>query len=113
MVATSAVRLLPAYRFDPRSGLWRHRHAPAPPVGLRRLLDGRPSPSCQGRSAGPRRRARPVLRQAEAIFAARPSSNGAAPAATMFDEFDRLRWFELPEACLEASASKANSSNPD
>jgi hypothetical protein len=112
MVATSAVRLLPAYRFDPRSGLWRHRHAPAPPVGLRRLLDGRPSRPAGGRPVPDDVLAR-YLRQAEAIFAAHPSSNGAAPAATMFDEFDRLRWFELPEACLEASASKANSSNPD
>jgi hypothetical protein len=40
------------------------------------------------------------LRQARAILAALPDGNGAEPGAAVFDGFDRLRWFELPSACL-------------
>jgi selenocysteine lyase/cysteine desulfurase len=60
LVATYGVRLLPAYRFDPRSGLWRHRDAPPPLPGLRHV-----------------------------------SFDAALPG-----HLERLRWFELPGACL-------------
>jgi Aminotransferase class-V len=49
LLATSGHRLLGDYRFDPRSGHWRHRDAPPDPVlSLPDLLDGRSRP---GRSA--------------------------------------------------------------
>ena len=65
LVATHGVRLLPEYRFDPRSGLWRHRH-----------------PGDPGRA---------------------PTGNGHAHAAALPGQFERLRWFELPGACLTAT----------
>lgn len=45
LVATYGERLLPEYRFDPRSGLWRHRDAPEPPERLDRFgFDAVPAP---------------------------------------------------------------------
>src|SRR5215207_10132410 len=45
LVATSGHRLLRDYAFDPRSGHWRHRYAPAEPVPvLADLLSGAPAP---------------------------------------------------------------------
>jgi hypothetical protein len=40
------------------------------------------------------------LDQARAVFGARAST--VAPAAALPDELARLRWFELPAACLAA-----------
>ena len=44
------------------------------------------------------------LRQAEAIFAAAGPSGDERPADT-FDSFERLRWFELPGACIAAGVA--------
>ena len=103
LVATHGARLLPQYRFDPRSGLWQHRNAAAPPVSLRRLsydADGRLCHPFGGHRRLPDSMLAPYLRQAEAIFAAHPLPNGDERAATVFDEFEWLRWFELPHVCL-------------
>jgi hypothetical protein len=43
---------------------------------------------------------RPVRLGAVAIFAAHPLPNGDERAATVFDEFEWLRWFGLPHVCL-------------
>jgi hypothetical protein len=108
LAAAYGARLLPAYRLDPRSGLWRHPDAPAPPVGL-----GRISYDDAGRlrhpGAAPRRvpeHALPgYLQRARAILAAVPSGNGHEhPAVPVPDRFERLRWFELPHACLATPA---------
>jgi hypothetical protein len=41
------------------------------------------------------------LSQAEALFAAHPSvTRDQQPAAALCEQFDRLRWFELPQVCL-------------
>jgi selenocysteine lyase/cysteine desulfurase len=103
LVATHGARLLEQYRFDPRSGLWQHRNAAAPPVSLRRLsydADGRLCHPFGGHRRLPDSMLAPYLRQAEAIFAAHPLPNGDERAATVFDEFEWLRWFELPHVCL-------------
>ena len=98
LVATHGARLLPEYRFDPRSGLWRHRDAPDPLVSLDPL----------GRRAPPRRVPEAALAgylaQARAILAAAPhaTTNGHAPVPTP-ERFERLRWFELPDVCLTLS----------
>jgi selenocysteine lyase/cysteine desulfurase len=98
LVATHGARLLPDYRFDPRSGLWSHRDAPLPPATLDRLLsftgEARQAP-CRG---VPDSELTGYLRQAELILAA-PRK---VPAATgvLADPMERLRWFELPNACL-------------
>ena len=108
LVATSGHRLLDQYRFDPRSGQWRHRRAPADPgLSLDDLLDGRPPVPRLGEQA-----LAGHLREARAILAAAPSPAWApaptpdpapAPAlapvpasAGLPPELERLRDFHLP-----------------
>jgi hypothetical protein len=42
------------------------------------------------------------LREARAILAAHPDGE-AHPTAAVPDRFERLRWFQLPDACLAAT----------
>jgi selenocysteine lyase/cysteine desulfurase len=109
LVATHGIRLLPEYRFDPRSGLWRHRHPAAPLPGLREVRFDADDPA--RRSAGGRRRAPDsalagYLREARAILAAHPLGNGHAHAAALPGHLERLRWFELPGACLTSDPGR-------
>jgi selenocysteine lyase/cysteine desulfurase len=107
LVATFGARLLPEYRFDPRSGLWRHRGAIAPPPVLASL-----SYDDEGRLRRPGNGYRRVadgmltryLRQSEVALAARPPVKADPAQATLPGELERLRWFELPEACLPDAA---------
>jgi len=115
LVAAQGARLLDAYRFDPRSGLWRHRDAPAPRAGLRAVsygADGRlrhsgavpggpgtlPEGELEAVLAGYLDRARAILAAASRPRP-RPAAGGRSAAAP--DRFERLRWFELPGACLD------------
>jgi selenocysteine lyase/cysteine desulfurase len=101
LVATHGARLLPDYRFDPRSGLWSHRDAPAPPVSLDRLLStGARSPQ-EPRRGVPDSELAGYLRRAEAILAA--PREAPATDGVMADRLERLRWFELPGQCLAAA----------
>ncbi len=105
LVATYGERLLPEYRFDPRSGLWRHRDAPEPPERLDRFgFDAAPVPARvvgDGALDG-------YLDQARAILTGRTCDRGdlpgradpAAGSGKVAAGFDRLRWFDLPSGCL-------------
>jgi hypothetical protein len=95
-------RLLGEYRFDPRSGQWRHRRAPADPeLYLDDLLDGPPPAPRLGEEAlaGHLREARAVLDAAPAptlaSFPVAAGPAGATPAA-LPPELERLRDFHLP-----------------
>jgi hypothetical protein len=95
-------RLLGEYRFDPRSGQWRHRRAPADPeLYLDDLLDGPPPAPRLGEEAlaGHLREARAVLDAAPAptlaSFPVAAGPAGATPAAPP-PELERLRDFHLP-----------------
>ncbi|HEX8092963.1 aminotransferase class V-fold PLP-dependent enzyme [Jatrophihabitans sp.] len=107
LVARHGWRLLGDYRFNPVTGLWRHRRGPAePPLRL-----GQVSYDEQGRMAYPRQQDRApetelrrYLDEAAALFAA---AEGAAPelpvdpaAGFVSADFEHLRWFELPAGCL-------------
>jgi hypothetical protein len=94
---------LPDYRFDPATGLWRHRDAPdEPPLRLSDVhydADGvMRYPSTADRAA--ESELDRYLDQARERFAAAP--DGALPedAARMSADFEHLRWFDLPAACL-------------
>ena len=101
LIARHGAALLPRYRFDPRTGHWSHRDAPAPRVDLTRIdydADGRlRHPGGRPRRA-PERALAGYLRDAEALLREHPEPDG--PPAAVADRFDRLCWFELPEACL-------------
>jgi selenocysteine lyase/cysteine desulfurase len=114
LVASHGARLLPDYRFDPRSGLWRHRHAPPPPpAGLSGLLhdrDGRLRRPEAAAGRAPERVLDGHLRQARQILAARPDPDGDGQVLPVLSgPLERLRWFELPPACLDGTTTQTMS----
>ena len=99
LVATHGARLLPEYRFDPASGLWRHRDARVPAVGLAAFAPwdgGVPAP------APPAGRDPEVLHRY--LVEARTILGGRSivdhEPARVGERFDALRWFPLPACCL-------------
>jgi selenocysteine lyase/cysteine desulfurase len=104
MVACDGWRLLPEYRFDPCTGLWRHRRSTG--EQSLRLTDVRYDAA--GRMTYPRRRERApqsalrgYLDEARAVFdrAGLPEL-ASGPTPRVSPEFEDLLWFELPGACL-------------
>jgi hypothetical protein len=101
-IASYGYRLLPEYRFDPATGLWLHRNGiPKPPLRLRDL-------TCDhdGITKTPARRARAgedalagYLRLARELLAARPEHIDQGSTG-LPENFEALRWFSLPPACL-------------
>src|SRR6266536_2491809 len=103
LIAAEGCRLLPHYRFDPRTGLWRHASGPPrPPLRLAEVSyrpDGEMTyPRCRaqaGEDAFPG-----YLNQARALLAVRPRRIDGG-ATGLSPHFEALRWFPLPPACLE------------
>lgn len=106
LVARDGWRLLQDYRFDPATGLWRHHLEPAePPLRLRQisydesgvmrypLHHDRAEETELGR----------YLQEATALLAVAPRPTdqpaGAQPDP-MSEDFEHLRWFDLPATCL-------------
>lgn len=103
LVARDGWLLLPDYRFDPMTGLWRHRDGPAePPLRLRQIhydADGvMRYPHHDDRA--PQEALAGYLREAEARLAAAEAGTLDAPTGLVSDDFEHLRWFELPASCL-------------
>ncbi|MEO3751912.1 aminotransferase class V-fold PLP-dependent enzyme [Streptomyces sp. B6B3] len=119
LCATHGHRLLPDYRFDAHTGLWRHRRRPSHPTlrlaGLTFGPDGRLGPTDPRTRAGEDVLA-DQLALARDLLAARPdrlpdgptglpeaverSEMGVPPA----EGWGRLRWFPLPPSCTEQDA---------
>jgi selenocysteine lyase/cysteine desulfurase len=106
LVATEGWRLLPQYRFDPTSGLWRHRDGVvAPPLRLDDVgydIDrGRFVRPVLDHSTAPESILADHLADARRILAkARPAASIEPVAGSLSAEFEHLRWFELPGECL-------------
>jgi hypothetical protein len=102
VIAANGYRLLPSYRFDPHTGLWRHaRGAPRRPLTL-----GEVSYTPDGKMTYPRARGRAsddvypgYLRQARELLAGLPARLPGGPTGLSHD-FEALRWFPLPPGCL-------------
>ena len=104
-LAEHAWKLLPLYRFDPRSGLWHHRdRRPRPPL----TLAGFPYAEGSGHGrlrlsadesllAGHLEEAGRIVSEVEA----HPPAD-VAPAAEVSEDFERLRWFPMPHEALAA-----------
>jgi len=104
LVASQGRRLLHLYRFDPVTGLWRHRDGPAePPLRLTDLAYDPDSgelrvPELPHGTASESALAG-YLDEARSILASAPGhEDGAAP--DLGPDFEHLRWFELPAACV-------------
>jgi selenocysteine lyase/cysteine desulfurase len=103
MVAREGWRLLPDYRFEPASGMWRHHLGPAePPMRLTDVAydaDGtmhyprHPATAGESELAG-------YLDAARTLFAAASDVDLSEHAAHVSADFDHLRWFDLPAVCL-------------
>ena len=110
LVADHGRRLLTDYRFDPATGLWRHRRDPGEPVVRLRdvgydatgaMCHPHPSPVVA-----------PTLResvaQARRVLASRPDLPQSRPATDGHPCLETLppglMWFELPRECLDAPA---------
>jgi selenocysteine lyase/cysteine desulfurase len=105
LVARDGWRLLPDYRFEPSSGLWRHRSGPVePPLRLPQVrydADGVMTYPVHDERA-PEDALAGYLEGAGRLFAARSDVEACDHAATgLGEEFERLRWFELPAVCVE------------
>lgn len=103
LVAARGRELLPLYRFEPASGLWKHRDGLVPPpLSLRDIsyADGtfdytrRPTLLPEGGLPGYLDRARALI---DDVAAAELTPQGR-PETT--DEFERLRWFRYPDEAL-------------
>ncbi len=103
LVATDGWRLLPAYRFEPLTGLWRHRAGHVePPLRLTSLSYDPASGALVvpdlPHDRAPESALAGYLEEARQILA-----DATAPTAVdawVSDDFEHLRWFELPETCL-------------
>ncbi|MGK5683198.1 aminotransferase class V-fold PLP-dependent enzyme [Actinoplanes sp. URMC 104] len=114
LIAAHGARLLPDYRFHPRTGQWRHvaadRTLPAL-SDLRLHPDGSvtqpPPPATAGEGALPG-----YLSEARSLLASRPDpidgAGAGLPAA-----FEKLRWFLLPDECLQGWLPDLGDGMPD
>jgi hypothetical protein len=106
LVATHGWKLLPEYRFEPDSGLWRHRNGPVePPLRLDQLhYDLRTGELVRpplGLDRAPEAVLADYLEHARQCFATADGSDAGDPAVgAVSAEFEHLRWFDLPATCL-------------
>ena len=103
LVAKDGWRLLGDYRFEPSTGLWRHRRGPSePPLRLAQVRY-----DAQGSMQYPRHNDRApesdlqrYLEEATALLAAAVPASGEPSDDMVSADFEHLRWFDLPPSCL-------------
>jgi hypothetical protein len=102
LVAREGWRLLPWYRFDPATGLWRHAAgSPEAPMSLHDIrYEAGTIRYAAHRHREPESRLAEYLDAAEAILADPVGTLGPPPEnepLSADEEFESLRWFWLPE----------------
>ena len=107
IVADEGWKLLPQYRFDLHTGIWHHRDgAGAVPFTLHDLAYDERGVLRYPRSddRAPESTLPAYLDEARRLLAAIPQGDAGVRAAQVGDDFDALRWFELPVACVAEAA---------
>lgn len=102
LVARDGWRVLGDYRFDPTSGLWRHRAGVVtPPLSLRDIsyAGGRIAMPSNTATGGEELLAE-HLRDGAAILAAATGPDLDGHPGNVSADFEHLRWFDLPAAAL-------------
>jgi selenocysteine lyase/cysteine desulfurase len=106
LVAEHGWKLLPEYRFEPASGLWRHRNGPVePPLRLTDISYDPASgelvrPAVENVRA-PESALADYLLEARRVLETAPTWDIDEPAHGLLSaEFEHLRWFDLPAASL-------------
>jgi len=105
LIATDGWKLLPQYRFEEATGLWRHRSAPPePPMSLRDIHyeDGRMTTATHRRRRQPESALATYLEEARRLLGAgslQLIEAGIAEGGHSAD-FEALRWFWLPEEAV-------------
>jgi selenocysteine lyase/cysteine desulfurase len=111
LVATYGWKLLPLYHFDPVTGLWKHhRGAVEPPLRLGDLrYDGERGQLIVpdlGHTTAPESALDGYLAEARHLLADAPEWDDSASGRELSPEFERLRWFDLPAACLSQAGDQ-------
>jgi hypothetical protein len=106
LVAEHGWKLLPAYRFNPETGLWRHHLGPVePPLRLSKLFYDATTgelvrPPLDDVRAG-EDALEGYLEAARAVFARAEGWTASEPhPGALSAEFEHLRWFDLPDESL-------------
>jgi selenocysteine lyase/cysteine desulfurase len=100
LLAREGWRLLPLYRFDPDSGLWRHRaRGPEPPTTLSTALEAAPPRFATAPDSALPSQLEAARRVIHSVQAHPPA--GPLDDPELSDEFERIRWFSLPGEALE------------
>ena len=104
LVARDGWRLLGEYKFDVARGLWRHRNGPVePPLRLSQVSYGTDGamdyPHHEERA--PESELKRYLEEGAAILADAVPTYGDPDPGSLSEDFEHLRWFELPAVCLE------------
>ncbi|GAA1141253.1 aminotransferase class V-fold PLP-dependent enzyme [Nocardioides aquiterrae] len=102
LVAREGWRLLGDYRFDPGTGLWRHRDGVVtPPLSLHDVsyAGGRVSMPANDATGGEELLAE-HLRDGAAILAGAAGPDLQSHPGNVSADFEHLRWFDLPASCL-------------
>ncbi len=106
LVATHGWKLLPAYRFSPSTGLWRHHLGPVePPLRLSQLHydadTGQLVRPPLDRARASEDSFAGYLDAARSLFASTEEwSESAGAGGVLSEEFEHLRWFDLPATSL-------------
>lgn len=109
LIATDGWRLLPDYTFDPVTGLWKHRRGPIePPQRLSQITYAADGTMTYPRNSdrAPESALAGYLEQGRRVLTdARPNteptdSGELVSAGLVRDDFEALRWFDLPPASL-------------
>jgi selenocysteine lyase/cysteine desulfurase len=107
LVARDGWRMLGEYRFDVARGIWVHRRGHVePPLRLGQISYGADGEMHYPRhdDTAPESDLAAYLEEGAALLAATDPADLSALPDTMSEDFEHLRWFDLPKVCLERSA---------